>query len=81
MPVQPPPSVPSDVPQPVADYLRQLNLWAYQELNKAIRKDEATSQLILAAYDQKQNPNVFRITISNSGALTATQVPLGGGRP
>lgn len=81
MPTQRPPDVPSNVPQPVADYLRRLATWAYQEIDAKIPKDEATAHLILAAYDVKANPKVFRIEVTNSGALQANDVPLGGGKP
>jgi hypothetical protein len=79
MPTNPPPNIPANVPQPVADYLQRLSLWAYEEINKAIKRDEATAHLILTAYDQKQNPNIFRVEVTNAGGLQANQVPLGGG--
>jgi hypothetical protein len=79
MSTNPPPNIPSNIPQPVAAYLQRLSLWAYEEINRAVKKNEAEPHLILAAYDQKQNPNIFRVEVTNAGALEANQVPLGGG--
>jgi acyl-homoserine lactone acylase PvdQ len=87
MPTQAPPDVPlfpnmsPAASQALADYLRRLSTWAYQEINRKIAKDEATAHLILAAYDVKQNPNIFQIEVTSSGTLQANPVALGGANP
>lgn len=81
MPTTPPPDVPSGVPQPIADYLRRLQVWAYQELDKAVKKDEATTKILLAAYDKKTNPGVYSLGVNSAGTVTATAVPYGEGKP
>jgi hypothetical protein len=81
MPTRPPPDVPSTIEQPVADYLRRLSLWAFQEIDKKIPKDEATPGLVLVAYDVNVNPKVFKVQVTNAGALQANAVPYGGGKP
>ena len=81
MPTLRPPDLPSGIDPKLADYLRRLNTWAFQEIDKKIPKDEATTQLIVAAYDAKTNPRVFKIQVTNSGLLQANDVPYGGGKP
>jgi hypothetical protein len=65
----------------LVDYLRRHRTWAMQEIEKAIKKEEATAHLLLAAYDVKANPKIFRIEVTNAGALQANNAPLGGGKP
>lgn len=81
MPTRPPPEIPSTIDQQTAQYLRSLSLWAYQQIDSKIPKDEATPNLILAAYDTKLNPHVFRIQVTNSGTLQANPVVFGEGKP
>ena len=81
MPTQPPPDIPSKVPHEVAEYLRRLNAWAYQELDRKVPKDEAVPAILLSASDQKNPTAVFRLTVNAAGNFVGTQVPLGGGKP
>ena len=81
MPTQRPPDVPATVPQPVADYLRRLATWAYQEIDRKIPKDEATLHVLLAPSDQKPPTTVFSITVDHTGAMKIASVALGGGKP
>jgi hypothetical protein len=81
MPTPPPPDPPASIPQPIADYLRRLSLWAYQELDGKVPKAEAVPQLLLSASDQKPPVAVHALTINAAGAIAATAVTLGGGKP
>jgi hypothetical protein len=67
--------------QTLGDYLRRLRTWAYQEVDRAIKKDEAAPQVILSASDQKNPTAIFSLTVDHTGATHVTQIPLGGGKP
>jgi hypothetical protein len=73
--------VPPSVPQDVADYVRRLSLWAYQEIDKKISKDEGTAQVLLFPSDQKPPKAVFAVTVNSAGTIAATSAPLGTGKP
>ena len=81
MPTLTPPDVPANVPRDVAEYLRRLNLWAYQEIDKKVSKDEATPHVILSASDQTAPPSAFMLTVNHTGTLTTASVPIGKGKP
>ena len=81
MPTQAPPDIPSGLDPKVADYLRRVNTWAFQEIDGKVSKTEPAPALMLSPSDQKQPNTVFRISVDSSGNLSTTQVPLGGGKP
>lgn len=87
MPTVPPPDIPSftgmspAASEALGAYLRRLSTWASQEIDKKVGKDEATPRIILSASDQKPPTTVFSVTVDHTGALAATAIPLGGGRP
>ena len=81
MPTQRPPDIPPGLPPNVADYLRRLNAWAYQEIDKKASMNEAIPSLLFAASDQK-NPNaVWRLSVNADGSVVSTSIPLGSGSP
>lgn len=81
MPTQRPPDVPPNVPQPVADYLRRLATWAYQEIDAKVPKEEAVPHLLLSPITQKPPTAIFEIVVNDAGAMATQRVPLGGGKP
>ena len=81
MPTQAPPDIPANVPAPVADYLRRLSTWAYQELDRKISRNEATPAVLFSASDEKPPKHIFSLTVDHTGASHVTPVPLGGGAP
>jgi hypothetical protein len=88
MPTQRPPDVPGGLDPKVADYLRRLATWAYQEIDGKVPKAEAVPQLLLSASDQKPPKVIHALTINAAGAINATvtgvaapSIPLGGGKP
>ena len=81
MPTVPPPDVPPNTPDNVADYLRRLRTWAFTELEKKIPKDEAVPQVLLSASDQRPPTKVHALTINAAGAIASTSVALGTGKP
>jgi hypothetical protein len=87
MPTQAPPDVPTfsgmspPASQALSDFLRRLSTWAYQEIDKKVPKDEATAHVILSSSDQKPVTTIFAITVDHTGAITASPIPLGSGKP
>jgi hypothetical protein len=81
MPTTAPPDVPHGLDPKAADYLRRLATWAFQEIDKKVPKAEAVPQLLLSASDQKPPTSIHALTINAAGAITATSVALGGGKP
>jgi hypothetical protein len=81
MPTQAPPDIPANVPKEVADYLRRLATWAYQEIDRKISKNEATPAVLFSASDEKIPVHVFKLTVDHTGASHVTAVPLGGANP
>jgi hypothetical protein len=81
MPTSRAPDVPPSVPQPIADYLRRLSLWAYQEIDKKISRDEGEPHVLLYPSDQKPPKAVFAVTVNSAGTIAATSAPLGTGKP
>jgi hypothetical protein len=81
MPTVAPPDVPQGLDPTAAAYLRRLATWAYQEIDKKVPKAEAVPQLLLSASDQKPPIAVHALTINAAGAIAATSVALGGGKP
>jgi hypothetical protein len=76
-----PPDVPPSVPQPMADYLRRLGLWAFQEIDKKISRDEGEPHVMLYPSDQKPPKAVFSITVDSAGTIAVNPVTLGTGKP
>jgi len=81
MATQRPPQIPPGVPPEVADYLRRLTLWAVQEMDKKMAKDEPVQQLMLFPVTQKTPNVVWGIVVDDSGAVAVQSVPLGGPNP
>jgi hypothetical protein len=81
MPTQAPPDIPSKVPPDVADYLRRLSTWAYQEIDRKISKNEATPGVLFSASDEKPPKHIFLLTVDHAGATHVTPVSLGGSNP
>jgi hypothetical protein len=81
MATQRPPDVPPAIPQPMADYLRRLGLWAFQEIDKKISRDEGEPHVMLFPSDQKPPKAVFAVTVDSAGTLTTAPAPLGSGKP
>jgi len=78
MPTRPPPDLPASIPQPIADYLRRLSLWAFEEIDHRIPKNEMVTYVLMGAYDNKTNPVVYKIQVNTNGQVVANPVPFGG---
>jgi hypothetical protein len=83
--LQPPPDLPSD-PQmstQLSGYLRNFSLWCRNMFQDRLPANTALPGVLLQAYDATPgtNPNVFLIRVNSAGAISATQVALGEGRP
>jgi hypothetical protein len=76
MATTPPPDVPAFANAPVGlvDYLRRLSGWARQEMDLKLAQNQAAPGLLVMTPDKTK---VFKIEVDNSGAITATPVPLG----
>lgn len=81
MPTSAPPDVPAGTDPKLADYLRRLNAWAYQELQKKAPLNEAIPALHFLPSDQKPPQTTFMLQIDHTGAVRVMQMPLGGGTP
>jgi hypothetical protein len=82
---QPPPDLPSmpDVSSTLTSYLRNFALWCRHGFADKLSASNALPGVMLQAYDAPAGttPKVFLIQVSTAGAITATAIPLGGGRP
>ena len=83
--VQPPPDLPSmpDVSPTLTGYLRTFSLWCKNGFAAKLSGTTALPSVMLQAYDAPAGttPKVFMIRVSTAGAISATQIPLGGGQP
>jgi hypothetical protein len=83
--VQPPPDLPSmpDVSDTLINYLRTFSLWCRHGFADKISGSTAQPGLLLQANDAPAGatPAVFMIQVTTAGAIVATPVPLGGGKP
>ena len=82
---QPPPELPNmpEVSTTLSDYLRRLSLWCRSGFADKLSASTALPGVMLQASDAAPGttPNVFMIQVSTAGAITATPVALGGGKP
>jgi hypothetical protein len=76
---QPPPTLPgvTGLNEQMNNYLRTFSLWARGGFRERQDINVASAGILLLSPGGK----VFRVTVSDAGALTATAVPLGGGLP
>jgi hypothetical protein len=83
--LQPPPDLPSmpDVSTTLTGYLRNFALWCRHGFADKISGSTAQPGLMLLANDAPAGttPKVFMISVNSAGAISATQIPLGGGQP
>jgi hypothetical protein len=83
--LQPPPDLPNmpDVSSTLTGYLRNFALWCRHGFADKLSGTTAQPGLMLQAYDAPDGttPNVFIIRVNTAGAISATPVPLGGGKP
>jgi hypothetical protein len=83
--VQPPPDLPNmpDVSTTLSGYLRNFALWCRHGFADKISATTAQPGLMLQAYDAPAGtiPKVFMIQVNSAGAISATPIPLGGGKP
>jgi hypothetical protein len=83
--LQPPPDLPSmpDVSATLSSYLRNFALWCRHGFADKLSVSTAAPGVLLQAHDAPPGsvPKVFLIQVSTAGAITATAVPLGGGKP
>ena len=82
---QPPPDLPSmpDVSPTMTAYLRTFALWCRHGFADKLSVSTAAPGLLVQANDAAPGsvPKVFLIQVSTAGAITATPVPLGSGKP
>lgn len=81
MPTQAPPDIPSNVPPQVADYLRRLNAWAFQEIDKKLGKAEPQQQILMYPVTQKKPTIVWALVVNDTGTTAVQRVPFGGANP
>jgi hypothetical protein len=83
--LQPPPDLPSmpDVSATLTGYLRNFSLWCRHGFADKLSGSTAQPGVMLQAYDAPAGttPKVFLIQVNSAGAISATPVPLGGGKP
>jgi hypothetical protein len=83
--LQPPPDLPSmpDVSDTLSNYLRTFSLWCRHGFADKISGSTAQPGMLLQANDAPAGttPKVFLIHVNSAGAISATPVPLGGGKP
>lgn len=83
--LQPPPDLPSmpEVSNTLSDYLRTFSLWCRHGFADKISGTTALPGVLLQAYDAPAGtiPAVFLIQVNSAGAISATPVALGGGKP
>jgi hypothetical protein len=79
--LQPPPELPSDpkMSDTLAQYLRTFSLWCRHGFADKLSVSTAAPGILLQATDDPTK--IFMLQVNAAGALTATAVALGGGRP
>ena len=81
----PPPPLPHDptIGSVLSNYLTQFSLWCRQGFAAQMKNNVALPGIMLQANDAPAGvaPNVWMLTVTQSGNFTAVQVPLGGGKP
>ena len=82
---QPPPDLPSmpDVSSTLSNYLRNFALWCRHGFADKISGTTALPGIMLQAHDAPAGttPAVFMIQVTTAGAVVATPMALGGGKP
>jgi hypothetical protein len=82
---QPPPELPNmpEVGTTLSDYLRRFSLWCRNGFADKLSSTSALPGVMLQAYDAAAGttPKVFIIRVNTAGAISATPVALGGGKP
>lgn len=73
----PPPEVPADpsISRMLTSYLRIFQIWALGQFNQRAIVTQAQPQILMLA----PNGSVWSVTVSNTGVVTTTSVPLGQG--
>ena len=83
--LQPPPDLPSmpDVSDTLTGYLRNFSLWCRHGFADKISGSTAQPGLLLQANDAPAGttPKVFLLQVNSAGAISATPMPLGTGKP
>jgi hypothetical protein len=83
--IQPPPDLPSmpDVSDTLTGYLRNFSLWCRHGFADKISGTTAQPGVMLMANDAPAGttPAVFLIQVNSAGAIVATPMPLGSGKP
>ena len=83
--LQPPPDLPNmpDVSTTLSGYLRTFSLWCRHGFADKISGSTAQPGLMLQANDTPAGatPKVFLIQVTSAGAIVATPMPLGSGKP
>ena len=83
--IQPPPDLPSmpDVSDTLTGYLRNFSLWCRHGFADKLSGSTALPGVMLQANDAAAGttPKVFLIQVNTAGAISATPVALGGGKP
>ena len=83
--LQPPPDLPNmpDVSTTLTGYLRNFSLWCRHGFADKISGTTAQPGLMLQAYDAPAGttPKVYIVRVNTAGAISATPIALGGGKP
>lgn len=83
--LQPPPDLPNmpDVSTTLTGYLRNFSLWCRHGFADKISGATAQPGLMLQAYDAPAGttPKVYIVRVNTAGAISATPIALGGGKP
>jgi hypothetical protein len=83
--IQPPPTLPNmpEVSATLTNYLTNFALWCRHGFADKISGSTAQPGLLLQANDAPAGsvPKVFLVQVNTAGAITATAVPLGTGKP
>jgi hypothetical protein len=83
--LQPPPDLPNmpDVSSTLTNYLRTFSLWCRHGFADKLSGSTAQPGFMVMAYDAPAGttPKVFMIQVNSAGAIVATPIALGGGKP
>ena len=83
--LQPPPALPSmpDVSSTLTNYLTNFSLWCRHGFADKLSVSTAQPGVMLMANDAPAGttPAVFRIEVTTAGAIVATPMALGSGKP
>ena len=79
--VQPPPELPNDpkTSDVLSNYLRSFSLWCRHGFADKLSVTTAAPGVMLQATDDPTK--IFVVQVNSAGAITATAVGLGGGKP